>query len=154
MGRWRSEVATPAIADAATQPPSMVMQRRLLALGIRQHLWILSLCLVTLSGCMGTQRQGAPTNSAREHYTRALQYLSVGAAEAAVKELNDGLQLDPTNAEFHHLLAFAYHYEGRYQFALTHYTKALELAPGYAEAHVHLAGLYLELARWDDAVTQ
>jgi hypothetical protein len=32
----------------------------ILALGIRQHLWIFSLCLVILSGCMGAQRQGAP----------------------------------------------------------------------------------------------
>jgi Tfp pilus assembly protein PilF len=37
---------------------------------------------------------------------------------------------------------------------LTHYAKALELAPGYAEAHVNLAALYLDLARWDDAVAQ
>ena len=110
-------------------------------LGIQQRLWILSLCLVTLSGCMGAQRQGAPTRQ-REHYTRALQYLSMEPLRAGVKELNDALKLDPTNAEFHHLLAFAYHYEGRYQFALTHYAKALELAPGYAEAHVNLAALF------------
>jgi Tfp pilus assembly protein PilF len=132
----------------------MTMRRRLQALCIRRYLWGISLGLLTLYGCMGAQRQGAPAPSATEHYTRALQYLSIGAAQAAVKELNDALQLDPTNAEFHHLLAFAYHYEGRYQFALNHYTKALELAPGYAEARVHLAGLYLELARWDDAVAQ
>jgi Tfp pilus assembly protein PilF len=30
----------------------------------------------------------------------------------------------------------------------------LELTPGYAEAHVNLAALYLDLARWDDAVAQ
>jgi Tfp pilus assembly protein PilF len=103
---------------------------------------------------MGTQRQGTPANPAREHYTRALQYLSLGTAEPAIKELNDALKLDPTNAEFHNALGFAYHYEGRYQFALTHYATALELAPGYAEAHVNLAALYLDLARWDDAVVQ
>jgi Tfp pilus assembly protein PilF len=154
MRRWRSMVTSQVVADGITQSLSMVMWRRLLAPGILRLLWISSLCLVTLFGCMGAQRQGVPAHSASEHYARALQYLSIGAAEAAVKELNDALKLDPTNAEFHHLLAFAYHYEGRYQFALTHYAKALELAPGYAEAHVHLAGLYLELARWDDALGQ
>jgi Tfp pilus assembly protein PilF len=131
-----------------------MMWQALPSLGSRQHLWILWLCLVTLSGCMGAQSQGVPAHPAREHYTRALQYLSLGTAEPAIKELNDALKLDPTNAEFHNTLAFAYHYEGRYQFALTHYTKALELAQGYAEAHVNLAALYLDLARWDDAVAQ
>ena len=154
MGRWWSQITRQALAEGVTQPPGMVMWRRLLALDIRRHLWALSLCLVTISGCVGAQRHGVPANSAKDHYTRALQYLSVGAAEQAVKELNDALKLDPTNAEFHNALAFAYHYEGRYQFALTHYAKALELAPGYAEAHVNLAALFLDLARWDDAVAQ
>jgi Tfp pilus assembly protein PilF len=121
---------------------------------MHQHLWILLLCLATVSGCVGGQRQGVRTEPAREHYTRALQYLSIGAGEQAIKELNDAVKLEPTNAEFQNLLAFAYHYEGRYQFALTHYAKALELAPGYAEAHVNLAALYLELERWDDAIRQ
>ena len=44
---------------------------------------------------------GSVTDPAREHYTRALQYLSLGAGEQAVKELNDAVKLDPTNAEFH-----------------------------------------------------
>jgi Tfp pilus assembly protein PilF len=154
MGRWRSQIINQAIADGVPQLPSMVMWQRFLTLGIRWHLWILSLCLVSLAGCVGAQRQGVPADSAKDHYTRALQYLSIGASEPAVKELNDALKLDPTNAEFHNALAFAYHYEGRYQFALTHYAKALELAPGYAEAHVNLAALFLDLARWDDAVAQ
>jgi Tfp pilus assembly protein PilF len=131
-----------------------MMWQRPLALGARQHLSWFLLCLVILSGCMGAQRSGARAHSAQDHYTQALQYLAAGAAEPAVKELNDALKLDPTNAEFYNALAFAYHYEGRYQFALTHYTRALELAPGYAEAHVNLAALYLDLGRWDDAVTQ
>jgi Tfp pilus assembly protein PilF len=154
VGRWRSKVASQPIADGATQPPNIMMWRRLRALGIRQLLWPLSLCLVTLASCAGAQRQGVQADPAREHYTRALQYLAIGAGEPAIKDLNEALKLDPTNAELHNALAFAYHYEGRYQFALTHYGKALELAPGYAEAHVNLAALYLDLARWDDAVAQ
>jgi Tfp pilus assembly protein PilF len=154
VGRWRSEVSSQPIAARTTRPPSTLLWRRLRTLCIRQYLWTLSLCLVTLYGCMGARRQGVQVEPAREHYTRALQYLSIGAGEQAVKELNDAVKLEPMNAEFHSTLAFAYHYEGRYQFALTHYAKALELAPGYAEAHVNLAALYLDLARWDDAVTQ
>ncbi len=150
MGCWRSEDSSQLIIDGTTQP-------LILRLGAQppvrsQPFCILSLCFVILSGCMGAHRQGVPTDPATEHYTRALQYLSIGAGEQAVKELNDAVKLDPTDAEFHNMLAFAYHYEGRYQFALTHYAKALELAPGYAEAHVNLAALYLDLARWDDAV--
>jgi Tfp pilus assembly protein PilF len=152
--RCRSDVESQAIADDETRPPSMMMWRRLLTVGIHRHLWILFLCLVTLSSCAGVQRPKDPVQSATEHHTRALQYLSIGAAEGAIKELQEALKLDPTNAEHYHLLAFAYHYEGRYQFALANYAKALELAPSYAEAHVHLAGLYLELARWDEALAQ
>jgi Tfp pilus assembly protein PilF len=154
VGRWRSEVTDQLIADGTTQPQSMMMWKGRFAPCIRPHLWLLILCLLTLSGCMGARRQGARPEPAKEHYTRALQYLSIGAGEQAVKELNDALKLEPTNAEFHNTLAFAYHYEGRYQFALTHYAKALELAPGYAEAHVNLAALYVDLARWDDAIVQ
>ncbi|HSF31923.1 MAG TPA: tetratricopeptide repeat protein [Candidatus Tectomicrobia bacterium] len=154
MGRWHSEVTTQLITDSMTQPLHLVRWRRLLALCIRQHLCVLSLCVIIGYGCAPTHRQGVQLKPAREHYTLALQYLSVGAGEKAVKELHEAVKIEPTNAEFHNLLAFAYHYEGRYEFALTHYRKALELAPGYAEAHVNLAALYLDLARWDDAVTQ
>jgi Tfp pilus assembly protein PilF len=130
------------------------MRRHLLSLRIRQRLWIFPLCLVVGYGCIGAHRQGGQSEPPRERYTRALQYLSIGAGEAAVRELTEALKLEPTNAEFHNALAFAYHYEGRYQFALTHYAKALELVPSYAEAHVNLAALYLDLARWDDAIAQ
>lgn len=152
MGRWHSEVTRQLIADDATQLLSLMMWGRLPAR--YQRFWLLPFCLVMLSGCLGAHRQGVQTDPAKEHYTRALQYLAIGAGEQAVKELNDAIKVDPTNAEFHNTLAFAYHYEGRYQFALTHYAKALELAPEYAEAHVNLAALYLDLGRWDDAVAQ
>jgi Tfp pilus assembly protein PilF len=154
VGRWRSEGTNRPGADGTTQPLNTLMWRRHLAPYIRHDLWLVSLCLVTLYGCTGAHRQGVQVEPAREHYTRALQYLALGAGEPAIKELNDAVKLEPTNAEFHNTLAFAYHYEGRYQFALTHYAKALELTPGYAEAHVNLAALYLDLARWDDAVAQ
>jgi Tfp pilus assembly protein PilF len=150
VGRWRSEGASQLIANGMTQLLSLRMWGWLSARG--QYFWFLSLCFVILSGCIGAHRQGMVTGPAKEHYTRGLQYLAIGAGEQAVKELNDAVKLEPMNAEFHNMLAFAYHYEGRYQFALTYYAKALELAPAYAEAHVNLAALYLDLARWDDAV--
>jgi Tfp pilus assembly protein PilF len=130
----------------------MMLRQHFLALCMRRHLWIYPLCLVVGYGCIGAQRPGSQAESPNERYTRALQYLSIGAGEPAIRELTEAVKLEPTNAEFHNALAFAYHYEGRYQFALTHYAKALELAPGYAEAHVNLAALYLDLARWDDAI--
>jgi len=87
----------------------------------------------------GRSAQGAPANSAKNNYTRALQYLSIGAAEAAVKELNDALKLDPTNAEFHHLLAFALSLRGTLSVCAEPLCQSVGAAPGYAEAHVHLA---------------
>jgi Tfp pilus assembly protein PilF len=154
VGRWRSRVTSHLTVGDATSPLSLMMQRQLLTLHIRRRFWIVSLCLIMGYGCIGTHRQGGQSESPREHYTRGLQYLSMGAGEPAVRELTEAVKLEPTNAEFHNALAFAYHYEGRYQFALTHYAKALELTPGYAEAHVNLAALYLDLARWDDAIAQ
>jgi Tfp pilus assembly protein PilF len=130
------------------------MWRGLLTSYRRWPLWILPLYLVALPGCVGHHRQVRQPEQAREHYTRALQYLTMGAGGPAVRELTDAVQLDPTNTEYYNALAFAYHFEGRYQFALTHYAKALELAPDYAEARVNLAALYLDLGRWDDAIVQ
>ena len=154
MGRWRFRVTSHLTVGDATSPLSLMMQRQLLTLHIRRRFWIVSLCLLMGYGCIGTHRQAGQSESPREHYTRGLQYLSMGAGEPAVRELTEAVKLEPANAEFHNTLAFAYHYEGRYQFALTHYAKALELTPGYAEAHVNLAALYLDLARWDDAIAQ
>jgi Tfp pilus assembly protein PilF len=154
VGRWYSRVASHLTVEDTSHPLSMMLRRHLHNLSIRQSFWLVPLCLIVGYGCMGAHRQGGQSESPREHYTRALQYLSIGAGEPAVRELTEAVKLEPTNAEFHNTLAFAYHYEGRYQFALTHYAKALELAPGYAEAHVNLAALYLDLARWDDAIAQ
>jgi Tfp pilus assembly protein PilF len=149
---WCSKGPSPLVIDGVAPPLILLLwpPRHIHS----QPFWILPLCFMILSGCMGVHRQGVQADSASAHYTRALQYLSIGAGEQAIKELNDAVKLEPTNAEFHNMLAFAYHYEGRYQFALTHYAKALELSPGYAEAHVNLAALYLDLGRWDDAVAQ
>lgn len=130
------------------------MRRYLSALRLCQRLWIFPICLIVGYGCASASRQSAPSEQPMERYTRALQYLAIGAGEAAVHELTEAVKAEPTNAEFHNTLAFAYHYEGRYQFALTHYARALELAPVYAEARVNLAALYLDLARWDDAIAQ
>jgi Tfp pilus assembly protein PilF len=154
VGRWQGRVTSHLTIEDTTSPLSMMIRRLFLALCIRRHLWIYLLCLVVGYGCSGAHRPGSQAESPNERYTRALQYLSIGAGEPAVRELTEAVKLEPTNAEFHNALAFAYHYEGRYQFALTHYAKALELAPGYAEAHVNLAALYLDLARWDDAIAQ
>jgi Tfp pilus assembly protein PilF len=91
--------------------------------------------------CTGAQRQGVQADPAREHYTRALQYLSIGAGEPAIKEMNEAVKLEPTNAEFHNTLAFAYHYEGRYQFALNHYAKG---ARGPEDHHLSETGKSLQ----------
>jgi Tfp pilus assembly protein PilF len=154
VGHWQSRVTSHLAVEDTISPLRMMLRRHFLALCMRRHLWIYPLCLVVGYGCIGAHRPGGQAESAGERYTRALQYLSIGASEPAVRELTEAVKLEPMNAEFHNALAFAYHYEGRYQFALTHYAKALELAPGYAEAHVNLAALYLDLARWDDAIAQ
>jgi Tfp pilus assembly protein PilF len=154
VGRWRSKLTSRPIATVVRQALSLMLRRRLLAPCLRRHLAIVSLCVLTCYGCTTAHRQRAQVNQATDHYNRALQFLSAESGEQAIKELNEAVKIEPSNAEFFNLLAFAYHYEGRYDFALAHYRKALELAPGYAEAHVNLSALYLDLGRWDDAVHQ
>ena len=114
--------------------------------------WILPLCVLVLSGCQGGYHHTVSAEQAKERYTRALQYLAVGASPPAIRELTEAVKLDPTNAELYNALALAYHFEGRYEFALKHYAQALQLVPNYAEAHVNLAALYVDLARWDEAI--
>jgi hypothetical protein len=79
VGRWRAEVVIPPIADGTTHALDMRKWRRFRALCRHQLLWIVTPCLVVLCSCAGT-RQGVQSEQTREHYTRALQYLSIGQA--------------------------------------------------------------------------
>lgn len=119
----------------------------------RRFFWIFPLVILALHGCVGAYRQAVDAEQAKERYARALQYLSVGAGEQAIRELTEAVKHDPTSAELHNALGLAYHFEGKYRFALTHYMQALQLSPGYAEAHVNLAALHLDLAHWNEALT-
>ncbi|MBI3326834.1 MAG: tetratricopeptide repeat protein [Nitrospinae bacterium] len=113
---------------------------------------ILPFILLVLHGCMGAYRRAVDAEQAKERYARALQYLSLGAGEQAIRELTEAVKQDPTNAELYNALGLAYHFEGKFRLALTHYMQALQLAPGYAEAHVNRAALHLDLAQWDEAI--
>src|SRR5688572_23835380 len=93
-----------------THPQDMAMRRYALARYLRPPFWVTPLCLLLAYGCAGTARQGAPSEPPAERYARALQYLSMGAGEAAVRELTEAVKAEPTNAEYHTALAAAYHY--------------------------------------------
>lgn len=88
------------------------------------------------------------------HYEIAVQNL-VKSPQVALKEADDALKFDPTNADAWHIKALVLHKSfQRLEEAQTAYAKALELKDPFSEARTNLGGLYMDQKRYDDAIVQ
>lgn len=65
--------------------------------------------------------------------------------EAALKDVEQGLQLDPSNLTFNLAVGELNFAKGDYQKALTAYQKAVEIDPNNADAHYSIAACYAVL---------
>jgi type IV pilus assembly protein PilF len=111
--------------------------------------WLLALLLL---GCKHIpteeERQGAVS-----HYELGLDAQSKGDVRSAYKELQKALELDPDYADAHNAMAVLLHLSfHRPEEAVQHYKRALEIRPTFSEAKTNLANVYLDQARYDEAI--
>jgi tetratricopeptide (TPR) repeat protein len=99
---------------------------------------------------------------ANAYATRAVCYLTFGPnnqkpplknTEAAVKDLEEAIKLDPRNFFARHNYAHAAYLLGYPEFAVSEFTKAISLNPRAARSYLGRGWAYLELCEFKDAAS-
>jgi tetratricopeptide (TPR) repeat protein len=91
-------------------------------------------------------------NDAELHDDVALLYLSLGAAQDAVRHFRASTALKPQNAAAHFNVATALSVAGSYDEAIKEYERALAINPGYASAHNNLGTVLAATGRRAEAI--
>lgn len=112
----------------------------------------LLLATATLLGCKHTPTE-KERNTAQIHYDLALQAQQNGHPKEAYVELEKSIGFDPTFPESRNAMGILLHLGfGKHEDAIAHYRKAIELRPTFSEAKTNLANVFLDLARYDEAI--
>jgi len=118
-----------------------------------------SLALAALAlGCLtGATCQPVPdskkTDEALLHYDMGVQALQSNDIRMALVEQQKAIELDPACDLAHNALGFLYHLSyGDKDKAIEHYKLALAANPKFSEAMVNLGNVYLDQARYDEAI--
>ena len=90
-------------------------------------------------------------NLAPVYITLGFIYSRTGKYEAAVKELERALKIEPLNSDAHRLIADAYIKLNKLSYAEETYRKAIELKPGYWDNYYRLGLFYLRTGSLDKA---
>jgi tetratricopeptide (TPR) repeat protein len=139
----------PAAAPGATKPATG-KTAGVVTLGKLFAAFCLSL---VLTGCVHVVTEEERI-TAKNHYELAVTNLTKNA-QAAMKDIEDSLQVNPQAAESWLLKGLLLHNSfGRLEEAQQCYVKAIELRTPYPEAHYSLGNLYMDFKRWDDAIAQ
>jgi Tfp pilus assembly protein PilF len=91
---------------------------------------------------------------ARSHYDLGLDHLRNGRAALGLRELLNAQGLDPRNPRIHYALADAYLRQSHSADAEAHLKRALALEPEFHDARLLLCALYIELARYPEALAE
>jgi type IV pilus assembly protein PilF len=108
--------------------------------------------ILMLAGCRHVptdkERQGAQI-----HYDLGIAAQNEGKLQEAYAEYDEALKLDPYFPDVHNAMGLLLHAGFKKQDeALTHYQRALELRPDFSEAKTNLGNLYLDQAKYDEAI--
>lgn len=112
---------------------------------------LLLLLLLLLQGCA---YQETARKEAAYHYQMGLSYLGENNPTGALIEFTEAEKATPDDPELLNYLGMAYFRKGRFDLAEQKYRRALELRPSYSEARNNLGVNYMEMKRWDDAISQ
>jgi len=91
--------------------------------------------------------------TASDMYRKALELAEAGNRDAAIRQLEDLLAVEPTDAIAHNDLGVLSYQQGNLRKSLEHHETAVALAPSNPTFRKNLANLYYqELSRTDDAI--
>ncbi len=119
-------------------------------------------CLVLLAGCASTGQAPQPRNSdardltkeqraeALSHYLSSLIYEQTGDIPAAIKELQQAVDLNPSPELIVKLLG-AYYVNEDYENAAATAENAIKHDPGNVVLHIWIGRIYYQLGRYDEA---
>ena len=93
-------------------------------------------------------------HAADEHFDRGNALDENGNRDAAIKEWQHAVELNPDHVAAHFNLGIAYADEGEDELAISQLREAVRLDPFDIEARRELADVYLEQDRFDDAINQ
>jgi len=102
-----------------------------------------------LSGCISVQA----IRESEGYRSMAIAHLSEGDTAGAITNARKAVRKNKWDSEAWHTLGLAYFATDLYPDAEEAFLKALKLRSDYSQARLNLGSLYLEMERWDDAVT-
>ncbi|PLX73950.1 MAG: hypothetical protein C0615_10195 [Desulfuromonas sp.] len=112
---------------------------------------IIALLLLALSAC--APGRGKTENDAEVHYMLGVSYLQANDPTRALQEFLLAEEIEPDDAKLQAALGQAYFYKKSFADSEQHYLQALKLDKGNPMHQNNLAALYMELERWDDAIS-
>lgn len=120
------------------------------------HLLLAAFLLASL-GCASTPSADTRfqnERSARAHYSVAMEHMRTGRTALAIRELQAAEKIDPEDPWTQIALGEAYRLKGREADAERHLMRALEIEPGLQPARLNLSALYVQTARYDEAIAE
>jgi type IV pilus assembly protein PilF len=96
----------------------------------------------------------ADEREASAHQSVGISYLRDGRVALAIRELQVAERLNPYDGYIQLGLAEAYRLNGRLEDAEIHVIRSLDVDPNFQAARLTLSGLYVQMGRYQDAVTQ
>lgn len=113
---------------------------------------LLMLILVPLSaGCMLTE---ANRKKASYHYQMGESHLREQNMTLALVEYTEAEKYIPDDPDLQYFLGIVYFNKGKFEIAEQKFLKAIVERPSFSDARNHLGVNYMEMQRWDDAITQ
>jgi type IV pilus assembly protein PilF len=115
---------------------------------------VLLMLIPTLLLASGCALSTAQKNRSLYHYQMGQSFYAENNFTSALKEFSEAEKLTPKDPVLLNDLGLTYFRKGHYDLAEAKYLKALDIKPAYSEARNNLGVNYLEMKRWDDAITQ
>ena len=130
----RKEASVPHLSGAAAVP----------------HLVLVIVLMLGSVGCISHQQ----IREAEGHTTMAIADLNKGDTASAITKSKAAVKANRWDAKAWHTMGLAYFAAELPREAEAAFLKALRLQPEFSQASLNLGSLYLEEARWDEAIIQ
>jgi tetratricopeptide (TPR) repeat protein len=129
-----------------------LLQRQCFA--CRRHRAAAFLALLFLAACASPSKEntGCDGSTADAHYRCGYFYQNQGDSQAAIRQYNEAIRLNPSYMEAFFNRGNAYRKSQNLDAALRDYTAAIRLQPRFLFAYMNRADLYVALGKSDSAL--